>query len=85
MKREPPIVTLRRRLHACEHTQQEIEAKTGIAQSTISRIMNGTVTNPGLDTVVRLNEFLDSAEKPQPVRRGRRRKPLEIEGVAGAG
>ena len=40
-------------------TQQELSAKTGIAQGVISDIESGSTQNPRFDTVVKLAEALE--------------------------
>lgn len=40
-------------------TQQELSAKTGIAQGIISDIESGSTRNPRLDTVMKLASALD--------------------------
>lgn len=64
--------TLREARDAAGLTQDELAARSGVAQATISSLERGTRTNPTIDTVARLAEALGIApsglrfSEPQP-------------------
>ena len=55
------LQTLREARDAAKLTQDELAAKSGVAQATISSLERGTRTNPTIDTVDRLAKALGIA------------------------
>ena len=51
-------LTLREARDARKWTQERLEAESGVAQTTISKIERGDVTNPSNDTVQKLEQAL---------------------------
>lgn len=51
--------TLRAARRRAKLTQEQLEAKSGVDQSYISRLESGKIHNPSFDTVTQLAEALD--------------------------
>lgn len=52
-------------LNECRGTWPEICAATGVNYSTLQKIVQGQVTNPGVNTVERLHDYLISERAPE--------------------